>query len=143
MSMLDSIAYQLALDASKARGATQCLRRGTMSRLCLQLDDELILGECAINGDRYCSSTEGSCGCPHAEQKLLVSLLKGRGDNYDQMILLTTLEPCVQCANLIALVGIRKVAWLQTYGNGEGRKILRNHGIACITPSEPFTYSTV
>lgn len=140
---VDEVRAQLERDAEKARATTQCKRRGTMSRLCMQLGEKLMPGEYAINGNSSCTGVEGKCGCPHAEQRLIVRLLRDRAASFEQMILLTTLEPCVQCANLIILSGIKRVAWLSPYSDSLGRVILANGGVRCIDVSSPFYNSTV
>ena len=132
---------QLAADQQVAESVTTCRRRGTMARAVIingeSLRSTLFV---AVNGGRECASIPGECGCTHAEQRLVVQALKST-EKLDPRVsaVLTTLEPCEQCANLIVECGLfSSVAWLQEYRGGKGRETLKRGGIMVIDACGPF-----
>jgi deoxycytidylate deaminase len=136
---------QMATDQTQAEAATMCARMGTMARavkITGTVDAPLIgleLDDFAINGGPNCKAVQGGCECSHAEQKLIIRLLQD-GRRLQQMTLLSTLEPCVHCANLIVLSKLFvKVAWLLPYKTAPGGQILRRGGILCASPGSPFS----
>ena len=142
------IRTQLHADQLVSERATSCRRRGTMARAVLiqrvphSADDEIVpvAAFAEINGGGHCSATPAGCGCVHAEQKLIVKMLKA-GKKPDHLVyaMLTTLEPCEQCANLIVESGLFSVvAWLQEYRGGKGRDILRRANISVVDADSPF-----
>jgi deoxycytidylate deaminase len=87
--------------------------------------------EYSVNGLPTCKAAEGGCGCIHAEQRLIIKLLKNRvaGD----LTMLTTLEPCESCANLIVESNLfSTVYFLRDYRSMVGRTILESAGIKAI-----------
>ena len=74
-----------------------------------------------------CSGGEGSCGCMHAEAKLIMRMLsEGRQHTHLEV----TLAPCVHCAHLIVAVGwVKRVTYLQDYRDKRGVRIMRDAGL--------------
>lgn len=73
-----------------------------------------------------CTGKIGQCGCAHAEVNALVKLRK-RG-----CVLITTVSPCLACANLILNSGaIIAVVYMANYRNLDGLDLLRRGGIIC------------
>lgn len=142
----DAIRSRLTDDQLAAEASTTCRRRGTMARAVIIEGEEIVLlpGAAFTNGCAHCLAFPGGCGCPHAEQKLIVALL--RHERYSlrkDLCLLTSLEPCEQCANLIVECGLfTRVAWLFLYRDGRGRDILRRANIPCQDGDSPFYFTT-
>ena len=137
--LYESVMVQLITDQKLAEATTSCLRRGTASRAAAVVDGVLDIQPSIVyvNGSVGCTGAMGSCGCCHAEQRLVVDLL--RRPVSPKRVLLSTLEPCQSCANLVvesALFDV--VAWLMAYRGGLGRQVLVNAGIACVSPETPF-----
>jgi deoxycytidylate deaminase len=143
----DVMRARLASDAEAAERATTCRRRGTMARAVVVEGEDIILlpNLVVANGGASCLALPAGCGCPHAEQKLIVKIL--RDSNYakrSDLCLLSSLEPCEQCANLIVESGLfSRVAWLATYRDGRGQEILRRANIFCQDGESPFFSSSV
>ena len=66
----------------------------------------------------------------HAEQNAVYNMLKLGTDlkHIDELVLLSTLEPCDQCLKLIAGIGIREVYYLTPYHNESASSRL---GVLC------------
>lgn len=142
----DVIGSTLREDAATAGQCTTCRTRGTFARAVdlttVVLGDDVDIDAAtvarAVNGSPWCSATRGSCGCVHAEQRLVLHLMRQRRP-VASLLLLSTLEPCEQCAKLVAECGLFKsVAWLRGYGEGRGREILKAAGVEVIEPNSPF-----
>lgn len=140
---LSLIRTTLAGDAVMADRVTTCRRQGTIARA---LSDEAPRDVISaflpsVNGSAACKNIKGGCGCAHAEQKLIVEMLKTVGTTGKRWTLLSTLAPCEQCANLVVLSGLfHTVAWLRPYAEGAGLKILEAAGIKLIAPQSPFSH---
>lgn len=73
-----------------------------------------------------CSSLEGSCGCIHAEANAIAKLNGYKTD----LVLMTTMSPCYQCAGLIVnCKRISVVVYEREYRNLSGLKLLHAAGI--------------
>lgn len=121
----------LRKDAEYAESTTICNRRGTAARACMSFGDVEVTEAMAFNGSPHCSSTEGSCGCVHAEQRLVMHLVKARCSR--GLTLLTTLEPCESCANLLVESELfASVFYLRPYRGSKGTAILARAGIPCV-----------
>lgn len=70
----------------------------------------------------------------HAEQNAIFNLIK-TGANYpvDDLAIVTTLEPCCNCAKAIAALGIKHVYYLEKYDNASSNviKYLEDCGVKC------------
>lgn len=119
---------QLIEDSRLAESLTVCRRRGTVARAGYIVDEGFDSLQWSVNGSPKCAAIEAGCGCVHAEQRLITQLLKTRIDG--PLVMLTTLEPCEQCANLIVESELfSKVFYLRDYRAKVGRAILSNAGI--------------
>lgn len=118
-------------DAAFAEASTVCNRRGTAARAVDIWTDVVSDVAVAFNGSPHCTSSEGSCGCVHAEQRLILNLAQSHSPKR-RFTLLTTLEPCESCANLIVESNLfSNVFFLREYRGGKGRVILRRSDIPC------------
>lgn len=118
-------------DAQLSERITTCRRRGTLARAVRIVDGEIVATQYSVNGLPTCKAVEGGCGCIHAEQRLIIKLLRSQvvGD----LTMLTTLEPCESCANLIVESGLfSAVYFLRDYRSMVGRTILESAGIKAI-----------
>ena len=60
----------------------------------------------------FCTATEGSCGCAHAEANAIIKLHTHRLENY----IFCTMSPCHACTNAIINCGqITKVIYMTPY----------------------------
>lgn len=79
-----------------------------------------------VNNDA-CRTTEGSCGCVHAEANALVKLRTTESN----LILITTLSPCELCAGLIMnSKRISRVVYHDLYRDVRGIQLLTASGIS-------------
>lgn len=68
----------------------------------------------------------GRCGCTHAEANALIKVRP----THEQLYLLCTMSPCVQCARLIVNSSkISNVMYLEEYRDIKGLEILKKCGI--------------
>lgn len=110
---------QLWADARHAELSTKCRRGGVAARLGERWE---------INGNPHCSAVPGACGCQHAEAALLIKAL--REGEYRRGVLLTTLNPCTNCAHLIIESElVTKAFYLREYRDLRGIQMLRDAGI--------------
>jgi len=80
-----------------------------------------------------CRGTKGFCGCLHAEQNA-IAMVDGTIPN---KILFVTMEPCENCANLIAQSNISKVFYCEDYRNHIGIERLKECNITVIKMDYP------
>lgn len=74
-----------------------------------------------------CNSTEGDCGCVHAEAN---ALIKAQYEHDTSYIMFTTCAPCWHCAGLIINSGrITQVVYRDSYRNNNGVTRLKAAGI--------------
>lgn len=108
-----------------ALNGTRCLRTGSGVGARLLNNDKVF-----INGpisEISCTGAMGNCGCAHAEEQLIIALLRGE---ISGNVLLTTKSPCITCARLIiASKLINQVVWLYPYRDDSGLRLLRSTGI--------------
>lgn len=111
----------LIADADLADRTTRCLRRGCAARA-LHVEFGRDVGP-FFNGPSTscdCTAVRGSCGCAHAEQRLVTTMLKEHLVRRDWK-LYCTLSPCAQCADLIILSGLFvEVVYLRTLHDRRG-----------------------
>jgi len=92
----------------------QVCKRKAVGAAILEVDlqNELIIHYTAINGpsglENKCSGIKGSCGCSHAEPRVIMKYLKRmkRNGQRGKTILLTTFSACINCANIIIDSGV-------------------------------------
>ena len=67
----------------------------------------------------------------HAEQNAVYNMLKLGTDLEDteNLVLLSTLEPCAQCAKLAASIGIQEVYFLEPYNKKRDPSIFETYGM--------------
>ena len=120
-------------ETSRARGAVLCHRRTTVAMAWSYETKEVI--SVGYNGPAAlsCSGERGSCGCAHAEVRMLADGLVAIANHPCQgLLLLSTLAPCINCANLLlALRKFRTVLYLHEWRAEDPRSkmLLRAGGI--------------
>lgn len=137
--MIGTMREILEKHTTAAQRVTSCLRRGcgAVAVASVGEDDQRLFQTCssAVNGSSSCKAAQGSCGCPHAEQRLIVGMLQAIStfNRRRHLVLLTTLAPCPQCANLILLSDLfRSVIYLLEYDTDtSGPDILKRGGVSC------------
>ena len=70
----------------------------------------------------------------HAEQNAVFNLIKtGVSYNANDLAIVTTLEPCFNCAKAIVALGIKHVYYIEKYDNasGDAVKYLESCGVKC------------
>lgn len=67
-----------------------------------------------------CSNVVGSCGCVHAEPKLILSWAQYYSD---KCVILCTHSPCTNCANLIVLSGFVYAVIYRTFTEHDPRGV--------------------
>ena len=117
----------------QAEAYGQCLRRVTIAAALRAYDggEKLLTRMTTVNGPmpggQSCLNVEGKCGCMHAEQKLVMMMLRQQllKRIEGKFILLSTLEPCPTCAHLIGESDLFwRVYYLRDYAEGLGSRIL-------------------
>ncbi|UOF80033.1 deoxycytidylate deaminase [Caudoviricetes sp.] len=126
---LNAIANRQLADKSRL-----CLRRSCHAAYHYKRVDGYVKTIDAVNGHQLhsCTAEPGSCGCPHAEAKLVLKMLEHKAEAGG--ILVTTMSPCSACAWLIRLSGYAAtVAYLEEYDNDRsGITVLRAGGIEVV-----------
>lgn len=75
-----------------------------------------------------CPDAKGSCFLAiHAEQNAIVYALE-HCDNLKDTTMYVTLSPCISCAHLILIAGIRRVLYFESYAKYKGLK--EDEGVA-------------
>jgi deoxycytidylate deaminase len=118
----------------QAEAYGQCLRRVTVAAACRnywEVNAPMVVVNSAVNGPmpvgQSCLNIQGKCGCMHAEQKLVMHMLRQQAVKRleGKFILLSTLEPCPTCAHLIGESDLFwRVYYLRDYAEGLGSRIL-------------------
>jgi len=94
-------------------GETKCKRRFVRATILCPNTNGITKIFSEVNGPIYnsfeCSNELGSCGCEHAEQKVIRELLMSISTwpPVFQYILLSSYSPCTQCAN--AIIGSKMI----------------------------------
>lgn len=70
------------------------------------------------------------CRAIHAEAKAIVMAAK-KGIEIDGATAFITCMPCINCAKLLAVSGIKEIYYLDIYGDKIGEDLLKKMGIKC------------
>lgn len=112
-----------------------CKRKFVKCGAFLYSKGKLIFIDAHANGfdeaESSCTNEVGNCGCPHAEQKLILELPRILDQDIGQLIMCCLYSPCTQCANLIVLSKLFHLVIFETLTEHDkrGEKILHRHGI--------------
>lgn len=123
----------------KAIAESQCKRKQVAASI-LEIDilNEIVTHHAAVNNqvseNITCVGTPESgqidCGCIHAEAAVIINFLKSRYRLHRKnirTILITTVTPCIQCANLIIKTGLIDIVAYDNFGGGGGYRRLNNN----------------
>jgi dCMP deaminase len=77
-----------------------------------------------------CKSLDpGKCGCTHAEMNALRKLDQLKLDT-TPAIMISTVEPCLNCATNILTYPVRSIIYLRPYRTHDGLNLLREQGVS-------------
>lgn len=110
-----------------------CLRRKVG---CLIVKDKMIISD-GYNGTP--SGFENECELDgktkpyvlHAEANAITKLARSNNNSIGATLYVTA-EPCMECSKLIIQAGIKRVVYLEEYGDGQGKELLSKVGIEVI-----------
>lgn len=74
------------------------------------------------NEEGECTGVPGSCGCTHAEIRLL-------GTMPNPQIMVVSHSPCINCAKALVEAGVECVYYVKKYRLTEGIEYLVQHGV--------------
>ena len=121
-----------------------CLRRQVGA---LVVKDKMIISD-GYNGtpsgfDNVCEDTNKATFpyVLHAEANAITKLARS-SNNSDGSTLYVTASPCIECAKLIILAGIKRVVYAEKYRLEDGITLLRKAGIEVIYMEQNNNYGT-
>lgn len=80
------------------------------------IDDD---GECVF--EKCERSLRGGCFYSiHAEMNAIINAIEKGFSKFDEVVIYTTLAPCLSCAKLIYRIGIREIRYVESYAKTEG-----------------------
>lgn len=92
-----------------------------------------------VRGADHCNHGDSDEPCSravHAEVNALYDAAR-RGVSLDELILWTTMSPCMACAMGIIQAGISEVRYLEPYRDSAGLELLRESGVMVIRYDPP------
>jgi len=69
-----------------------------------------------------CTNEVGNCGCSHAEEELLKVL-------NNVQVAVISLSPCINCARLLVVHGVKTVLYIEEYRRTDGIDYLKKQGV--------------
>ena len=117
------------LELAKREGKTECKRK-LVSAIVLDHDAAHFFWN-GPNLAGECSNVVGGCGCLHAEQRAIYSMLTTYKIRLGKMQMVVQYSPCTNCANAIILSQLFDTVYFETLTEHDprGLEILKKNGV--------------